>query len=131
MIKSIEKTLIYIILAQEKEEKYKIFINLNQNLPRINKKYMIPRNKVYGCINSIWIFSSIKNNILYFKAESNNFFIRGLLSLILSIYCGLSIKYLKKVNFFNILNMLKLKNTSAISRNNTVTKIIQYIYHKI
>lgn len=92
---------------------------------------MILKNKLYGCINSIWIFFLNQNNILYFKAESNNFFIRCVLFLILSIYSSLSIKYLKKVNFFNILNMLKLKNTLAISRINTVIKIIQYTYHKI
>jgi cysteine desulfuration protein SufE len=68
------------------EEKYKYIISLGKDLAALNEDYRVDENKVKGCQSQVWLFPEVKEGRIYFQADSDASIVKGIISLLLSVY---------------------------------------------
>jgi len=73
------------------EEKYEKLIHLGRDLPDLPEKHKTEDHKIRGCQSRVWLVAELdKENKLLFQAQSDSMLVKGLLSILLGIYSGLS-----------------------------------------
>jgi len=63
-------------------------IELGEKLPPIDLKYKVDKNLVKGCQSKVWLQPELKDNKVYFYADSNTAITKGLISLLIRILSG-------------------------------------------
>ena len=75
------------------EDRYKYIIDLGKSLDPLSENDYNKQNKVDGCASQVWLVikeEQIKEKtILEFKADSDSFLVKGLLTIIISIFFSL------------------------------------------
>jgi len=69
-------------------EKYQYIIDLGKELPKLDEKYKTEESKLQGCQSQVWIVHELKDDKIFFKAESDAAIVSGLVALVLSVYSG-------------------------------------------
>lgn len=72
------------------EDRYKYIIDLGKELPPLADAHRTEANLVRGCQSQVWLTSEIRDNTLYFSADSDAFIVKGLLGVVLAAYNGKS-----------------------------------------
>lgn len=73
------------------EERYRFIIELGGKLAPMDPGTKIEDNLVEGCVSNVWLVSECDGatpRALTFKADSDAFIVRGLASLLLTVYSG-------------------------------------------
>lgn len=63
-------------------------MELGQKLPDMKEADKTEDNIVKGCQSKVWMVANLKNNNLYFEADSNTAITKGLVSLLVRIFNG-------------------------------------------
>lgn len=63
-------------------------MELGQKLPDMREADKTEDNIVKGCQSKVWMVANLKNNNLYFEADSNTAITKGLVSLLVRIFNG-------------------------------------------
>lgn len=63
-------------------------MELGQKLPEMPEKDRTDRNLVKGCQSKVWLTAELKEDRVYFTADSNTSITKGLVSLLIRIYNG-------------------------------------------
>lgn len=66
-------------------EKYQYIIELGQKLPKLDEQYHTDALKIKGCQSSVWMHCSAKDDKVLFAADSDSTFVKGLVSLLISV----------------------------------------------
>lgn len=66
-------------------EKYQYIIELGQKLPPFPKEEYKEENKIKGCQSSVWLVTSMENDCLHFKADSDSAIVKGLISMLIRV----------------------------------------------
>jgi cysteine desulfuration protein SufE len=69
-------------------DKYQYIIELGQKLPAMPVIYQIDINKIKGCQSTVWLHCSNKEGLLFFEADSDSTFVKGLVSLLIQVLNG-------------------------------------------
>jgi cysteine desulfuration protein SufE len=72
--------------AKDIEAKYLLIMELGKKLPPLPEIYKTPENLVDGCQSTTYIYTNLKNNLMYLQAESDALISSGLASLLISVY---------------------------------------------
>ncbi len=72
-------------LLEDGLEKYKYIINLGKSLEPLKKEYRTEENLIGGCQSEVWLKAKIKNNKIYFAADSDALITKGIIALLLRI----------------------------------------------
>ena len=84
-----------------------------------------------GCASQVWLVikeEQIKEKtILEFKADSDSFLVKGLLTIIISIFSGKAPSDILKINYDNELKKLNLKENISQQRSNGLTAVINKV----
>jgi cysteine desulfuration protein SufE len=72
------------------EDKYKYIISLGKTLAPLNEDYRVDENKVKGCQSQVWLFPEVRDGKIFFQADSDASIVKGIISLLLSIYSDAS-----------------------------------------
>ena len=70
------------------QERYRYIIDLGMKLAPLETEHKIETNKVQGCMSQVWFIHEVKDNDLIFRADSDSHIVKGLISLLLSLYSG-------------------------------------------
>ena len=84
-----------------------------------------------GCASQVWLVikeEQIKEKtILEFKADSDSFLVKGLLTIIISIFSRKAPSDILKINYDNELKKLNLKENISQQRSNGLTSVINKV----
>ena len=113
------------------EDRYKYIIDLGKSLDPLSENDYSKQNKVDGCASQVWLVikeEQIKEKtILEFKADSDSFLVKGLLTIIISIFSGKAPSDILKINYDNELKKLNLKENISQQRSNGLTAVINKV----
>ena len=69
-------------------DKYQYIIELGQKLEPLSDEYKTDEYKIKGCQSSVWIKPEVNENKIYFIADSDSVFVKGLVSLLVRVLSG-------------------------------------------
>ena len=69
-------------------DKYEYIIELGKSLPLIDEKDKIDDNLINGCQSRVWLACEMRDNRLYFRADSDAIITKGIISLLIRVYSG-------------------------------------------
>jgi cysteine desulfuration protein SufE len=66
-------------------EKYKHIVDLGKSLKPIKKEYKTEEYLISGCQSDVWLRGEIKDNKIYFEADSDALITKGIIALLLRV----------------------------------------------
>lgn len=69
-------------------DKYEYIIELGKAVPAIDESEKRDDNLIKGCQSRVWLSCSIKDDRLYFGADSDAIITKGIISLLIRVYNG-------------------------------------------
>ena len=69
-------------------DKYQHIIDLGKALPSLDTSYKTDDNIVRGCQSQVWLVPEMKEDQLYFHADSDAFITKGLIALLVRVLSG-------------------------------------------
>ena len=71
------------------EDKYQYLIDLGRNVPKMDEKLKVDKNKLKGCQSVVYFINSVNNDgSINFIANSDAAIVQGLIALMLKVYSG-------------------------------------------
>lgn len=97
MLKSCMHTRVEVIVAEfsafrDWESRYKYLINLGRQLPELPEEFKTEELKIKGCQSQVWLKADYNKEraVVELYADSDALIVKGLVSLLLRIYSGLT-----------------------------------------
>ena len=119
-------------IIEDWEDRYSYIIDLGREIPEFDLSSKSDLNKVHGCASQVWLklASEEKDGTckLIFNGDSDAMIVKGLIAVIGSIYDGLPISDISKINPFDKFNELDLLSHLSSQRSNGLRSIIQKIH---
>ena len=75
-------------LFDEWAEKYEYVIEIGRKLPAMDDKFKTDANKIKGCQSSVWTIARFEDGRIYFEADSDSTFVKGLIALLMKVLNG-------------------------------------------
>jgi cysteine desulfuration protein SufE len=66
-------------------EKYKHIVSLGKSLEPLAAEFKTEENLISGCQSEVWIRAELKNGNIYFTADSDALFTKGIIALLLRV----------------------------------------------
>lgn len=114
-------------LLESWEEKYQYLIDLGEALPPLDSAYKTADFKVSGCQSEVWLVPEFKNGKLCFKSDSDAIMVKGIISVLLSIYTDKSPAEIKAIEIEKIFAKLGLGEHLSPSRRNGMMSMVEKI----
>ena len=111
------------------EDRYRHVIDLGKALPDMPEVLKVPATKVDGCASQVWLHITIEGGVLTFVGESDAIIVRGLIAVLITLYSGLEVAEIDKVDVVSELGRLGLNEHLSSQRSNglraMVTRVIE------
>ena len=111
------------------EDRYRHVIDLGKALPDMPEALKVPATKVDGCASQVWLHITIEGGVLTFVGESDAIIVRGLIAVLITLYSGLEVAEIDKVDVVSELGRLGLNEHLSSQRSNgwraMVTRVIE------
>ena len=111
------------------EDRYRHVIDLGKALPDMPIALKVSATKVDGCASQVWLHITVKDGLLTFVGESDAIIVRGLIAVLITLYSGLQISEIGKVDVVSELGRLGLNEHLSSQRSNglraMVTRIVE------
>lgn len=108
------------------EDRYRLIIEKGKQLPSYPEKFRLDEFKVKGCQSQVWLYPELKENKLYFYADSDASIVKGIISIILSIYSAQPLKEIIEVKPIFI-EEIGLSQHLSMSRANGLNSMLKQI----
>ncbi|WP_185868440.1 SufE family protein [Blattabacterium cuenoti] len=72
------------------EDKYEYLIDLGNSLKKKSSEFRSNDKLIQGCQSNVWLEATLKNNRLFFEADSEAILPKGMISLMIRLYSGLN-----------------------------------------
>lgn len=69
-------------------QRYEHMIELGKSLPLIDAKYKTEENLIKGCQSKVWVHAELKEETLYFTADSEAIITKGIVALLVRVFSG-------------------------------------------
>ena len=73
---------------EDLDQKYEYVIELGKKLPALDASYKKDEFRIKGCQSTVWLVPEFKNGQIYFNADSDSVFVKGLVSLLIYVASG-------------------------------------------
>lgn len=108
------------------EERFQVLIELGEELPpypedKRKDEYLVP-----GCQSRVWISPEIKDDRLYFFADSDTSLTKGLIAILVKVLSGHKPEDIAEANL-DFLETIGLKKFLSISRRNGLHNMVQIL----
>ena len=107
-------------------EKYEYMISLGKSLPIMDNDFKNDSNLIRGCQSRVWLHAELKNDNIFFYADSDAIITKGIISILIRIYSGQSPKEILDSNF-DFINKIGLKDHLSQTRANGLSSMIKQI----
>jgi len=113
------------------EDRYRYIIELGSLLENFPQESKNDETKVSGCVSQVWISSKVikkeTNKIISFKGDSDAHIVKGLVTIILSIYSNKTPEEILNLNGEEILKNLNLEDHLSPQRSNGLFSMLERI----
>ena len=113
------------------EDRYRHVIELGRAMPPLDEVYKVPALKVEGCASQVWLkpaISGIGPEAIYdFEGESDAMIVRGLIAVLHTLYAGLTVAEVLKVDAGAELARLGLNDHLSAQRSNGLRAMVERI----
>lgn len=80
----------FAILGDDMESIIFYIMELGQQLPELPEQYKIDENIIKGCQSKVWLTTSMEDDKIIFRADSNTEITKGLISMLIRVLSGQS-----------------------------------------
>ena len=108
------------------DQKYEYLIDLGKELPKAGLELKSTENLIKGCKSNVWLSSYIKNNKVYFIADSDALITRGLIALLLKVFSNTKPKEIALFDL-KLISKVGLDKHLSMTRSNGLVKMIEKI----
>ena len=108
------------------DQKYEYLIDLGKELPKAGLELKSTENLIKGCQSNVWLSSYIKNNKVYFIADSDALITRGLIALLLKVFSNAKPKEIALFDL-QLISKVGLDKHLSMTRSNGLVKMIEKI----
>ena len=116
-------------LLEDWEDRYRHVIDLGKALPDMPEALKVPATKVDGCASQVWLHITIDNGVLTFIGESDAIIVRGLIAVLMTLYSGLKVSEIGRIDVLAELGRLGLNEHLSSQRSNglraMVTRVVE------
>ena len=107
-------------------DKYEYIIELGKNLPVFHEEQKTDEKLIKGCQSRVWLDWKLEDGLLYFTADSDAIIMKGIISLLISVYSGRTPKEIADDDFLFI-EQLGLRENLSPTRANGLASMIDTI----
>ena len=107
-------------------EKYEYMISLGKSLPLMDNDFKNDSNLIKGCQSRVWLHAELKNENIFFHADSDAIITKGIISILIRIYSGQPPKEILDSSF-DFINKIGLKEHLSQTRANGLSSMIKQI----
>ena len=116
-------------LLEDWEDRYRHVIELGKALPDMPEALKVPATKVDGCASQVWLHITTDNGVLTFIGESDAIIVRGLIAVLMTLYSGLKVSEIGRIDVLAELGRLGLNEHLSSQRSNglraMVTRVVE------
>ena len=109
------------------EDRYRLVIEAGKAMPPLPDALKVPATKVDGCASQVWLHPQIEGGVFRFDGESDAMIVNGLIAILLSLYDGLDVGDVLKVDAGGELARLGLNDHLSAQRSNGLSAMVQRI----
>jgi len=109
------------------EDRYKYIIDLGKELDALEPEYRTEDNLIRGCQSQVWLIHEARDGLLWFRADSDAFIVRGLLGVVLAAYNGKSAAAITAFDIDAYFNRLNLVQHLSATRGNGLKAMVKRI----
>ena len=109
------------------EDRYRHVIDLGKALPNMPDALKVAATKVDGCASQVWLHITIEDGVLRFIGESDAIIVRGLIAVLITLYSGLELAEIIKINAVDELGRLGLHEHLSSQRSNGLRAMVNRI----
>ena len=107
-------------------EKYEYMIGLGKSLPTMDNNFKSDSNLIKGCQSRVWLHAELKNENIFFHADSDAIITKGIISILIRIYSGQPPKEILDSSF-DFIDKIGLKEHLSQTRANGLSSMIKQI----
>jgi len=109
------------------QERYRYIIDLGMKLPALDEAHKTEDNKVRGCMSQVWMIHEVEGTTLHFYADSDSHIVKGLISVLLSLYSGLSSADVLALDIEHVFESIGLNQHLSPNRRNGFYSMVERI----
>ncbi len=69
-------------------DKYSLLIELGNDLETLEEEHHVSQNLIEGCQSKVWLYARIKDDRIYFSADSDAIITKGIAALLVKVLSG-------------------------------------------
>ena len=113
------------------ESRYRYVIDLGKGMKRLETELCVPATKVDGCASQVWIVPEVTRERgkarFSFRGDSDAIIVRGLIAILASLYNGVAVTEVLKIDADAELGRLGLRNHLSSQRSNGLVSMVRRI----
>ena len=106
------------------EDRYRHVIDLGKALPDMPEALKVSATKVDGCASQVWLHITVEDGFLTFIGESDAIIVSGLIAVLITLYSGLKVAEIGKVDVVSELGRLGLNEHLSSQRSNGLRAMV-------
>ena len=106
------------------EDRYRHVIDLGKALPDMPEALKVSATKVDGCASQVWLHITVEDGSLTFIGESDAIIVGGLIAVLITLYSGLKVAEIGKVDVVSELGRLGLNEHLSSQRSNGLRAMV-------
>ncbi|MEN9449101.1 MAG: Cysteine desulfuration protein sufE [Bacteroidota bacterium] len=111
-------------MYEDWNDKYEYLISFGKSLPLIDEQYRTDENRIHGCQSKVWLHAEMKENKLYFYADSDAIITKGIVGLLVKVLSGHTPKEISDNDLYFI-EKIGLKEHLSPTRANGLVSMIK------
>ena len=113
-------------LFEDWMEKYEYIIELGKSIPLIDPKFKVDDNLIKGCQSKVWIHAELKNNNVFFYADSDAIITKGITAILIRVFSNQEPKNILESDT-KFIDRIGLKEHLSPTRANGLVSMIKQI----
>ncbi len=109
------------------EDRYRHVIEQGKAMTPLDDAFKVPATKVDGCASQVWLHPMIEGDTFHFDGDSDALIVRGLIAVLRSLYNGLPLAEVVKVDAAAELGRLGLNDHLSAQRSNGLRAMVERI----
>ena len=105
-------------------DKYEYLIEFGKSLPIMEEQYKTEDNRIHGCQSKVWLQPEIKDDKLFFHADSDAIITKGIVGLLVKVLSGHTPKEIADSDLYFI-NKIGLQEHLSPTRANGLVSMIK------
>ena len=112
------------LFGDDWEGKYEHLIDLGKHLPLIDKQYKTKERLIKGCQSNVWLHSELKEEKIFFTADSDAIITKGIVALMIRVISGHTSEEIINAQF-EFINKIGLIEHLSPTRSNGLVSMIK------